>query len=219
MSRANEVLSAVRISAVWCALGGEEPRHGRARAFWRQHADGFSVSLNDARGIWFDFRDNIGGGILALVQHVRGGMRKDALRWLSEHFCLPLAEHEWTEAEKREWARRRQAAEKQARPLARLALWWLRTRMAELSDAKAEAISGDNIDIEALAYAARELHRLETLTAGDVLHEFVRFKAEHPEECDGLLMIGRTWENVCLAAVRPVLAKIAREQKEAVDAA
>lgn len=210
-----EIVSAVRITDVWTALGGERPRHGRARAFWRPHADGLNVALDDAKGCWFDHARAEGGGVLDLVMHVRGGTRAEAYRWLAERFGLPLAEREMTPAERREWARRRRAAEREARPLARLALWWLQARLADLEDRKADAAAEDRIDTE----AARELHRLQKLTPEGVIREYLRFKAEHPEECSGLVRIGRLWQQACEAAVRAVVNRLAREQQGAQNAA
>ncbi len=80
---AAEIVSQVHISCAWRALGGGDLRRGRGRAWWR-NGDGYSVSLNDARGCWYDHRDGIGGGVLDLVVHVRGCARQDALRWLAD---------------------------------------------------------------------------------------------------------------------------------------
>lgn len=108
-----EITSRVRISEVYVALGGQPPKRGRARAFWRG-GDGQNVVLNDKKGVWFDFRDNQGGGILHLIQRILNCDRKAALKWLSEYSGIPLAQDPpWTEAERREWARRRAAAERE----------------------------------------------------------------------------------------------------------
>lgn len=70
-------------------LGGGEPRHGRITAFYRE-GDNYSVSLDDKKNVWFDHRDGVGGGVLDLVVRVLGGTRADALKWLSEHYGIPL---------------------------------------------------------------------------------------------------------------------------------
>jgi hypothetical protein len=77
----------VSISRVWQALGGGRLRSAgkgkyRGQAWWRK-GDGWSVSLDDSRGIWHDFRDNVGGGILSLVVHILGGTRQRAFQWLA----------------------------------------------------------------------------------------------------------------------------------------
>jgi len=81
MTAAQTILSGTSIVEVWHALGGGEIRHGRGQAFWRG-GDGWSASIDDNRGLWFDHRDCVGGGILDLIQHVRGGTRVEALQWL-----------------------------------------------------------------------------------------------------------------------------------------
>jgi hypothetical protein len=116
----DDLVSRVRISEIWTALGGEPPRHGRARAFWRPKADALNVSLDDGKGTWYDFRDSVGGGVLDLIQHVHGGRRQDALRWLADYRGVLLADQQMTEVELREWAQRRRAAEAEAQRL----VWW-----------------------------------------------------------------------------------------------
>jgi hypothetical protein len=82
-----QVLRRVRISQVWQALGGTKLRSAgtgkyRGQAWWRK-GDGWNVSLDDSRGTWYDFRDQISGGILSLIIRVRGGTRQGALQWLA----------------------------------------------------------------------------------------------------------------------------------------
>jgi hypothetical protein len=72
---------------VWTALGGGEMSRNRGRAFWR-NGDGFSVAIDSEKNVWYDFRDSRGGGLLDLVQVVRGCSRASALRWLSVHSDL-----------------------------------------------------------------------------------------------------------------------------------
>jgi hypothetical protein len=108
---ATDVLAGVRITAVWRALGGGELRHGRGKAFWRD-GDGWNVSLSDAKGAWFDHRDGIGGGVLDLVAHVRGGARQDALRWCADLAGVPLDAKPLSAADKHLWAVRCREAER-----------------------------------------------------------------------------------------------------------
>ena len=75
------ILKSVRISDVWRALGGPEPVRGRACAFYRDGDNPQAVALDDEKGCWYDHRDNVGGGVLDLVQQVQGGSRADALRF------------------------------------------------------------------------------------------------------------------------------------------
>jgi hypothetical protein len=91
---AREILDRIKISDVYRALTHTEPRRTstdtlRERAVWRD-GDGFSVSLNDRRGLWHDFVTHDGGGILDLIVHVRGNSYQDALRWLADLVGIPL---------------------------------------------------------------------------------------------------------------------------------
>lgn len=113
-SMLTELLGRVSITEVWMALGGESPRRGRSRAFWR-NGDGLAVSLDDAKGVWYDFRDGVGGGILDLIQHVRGGTRSDAIRWLVAWAGMPLQPNNGGLGFARDHARRRRGATTEAR--------------------------------------------------------------------------------------------------------
>src|SRR5690348_3829959 len=86
--RVDKILAGIKISQVYHALAGKEPRRAgsdnwRAVAVWRG-GDGFNVSMDDVRGLWHDFTTDEGGGVLDLVVRIRGGTRQDALRWLAE---------------------------------------------------------------------------------------------------------------------------------------
>src|SRR5215472_11919197 len=101
---ASDVLSTVRISDIWRALGGPQLRRAgkdryRGRGFWR-NGDGWNISLDDSRGAWFDHRDAVGGGVLDLIVHVRGGSRQDALRWLADYQGTPLDDRPLSAAER-----------------------------------------------------------------------------------------------------------------------
>ena len=112
-----EIVEARPISQVFIALGGDPPKRGRARAFWRDGDNPQAISLNDSKGCWYDHRDGIGGGVLDLVQHVRGCDRGTAIQWLAEFTGLPLDDRPMAPAERREYARRRAAAEREAAEL------------------------------------------------------------------------------------------------------
>jgi len=76
MATANQIVTATNITAVWLSLGGEQPKHGRARAFYRGGDNLHAVSLDNTKGCWFDHRDGIGGGILDLIRPCRFRHRK-----------------------------------------------------------------------------------------------------------------------------------------------
>ncbi len=104
---AAEIVGATSITKVWVALGGDPPEHGRARAFYRNGDNRHAVSLNDPKGCWYDYRDNIGGGILDLIQYVLRCDRRGALSWLSDFTGLPLGSRPQTASDRARRARAR----------------------------------------------------------------------------------------------------------------
>lgn len=92
------MLSQIRISDVYNALTGAVPRRTgrdtwRGPAPWRGGESPQSVSGDDGRGVWHDFVTNDGGGVLDLVQRIRGGNRADALRWTADLAGVALDDH------------------------------------------------------------------------------------------------------------------------------
>src|SRR5216684_3790947 len=112
---AADIIGATTITQVWVAQGGDPPKHGRARAFFRNGDNPQAVSLNDAKGCWYDHRDGVGGGVLDLIQHVLGCDRRLALRWLADFTGLPLEDRPLTPMARREDARRRAQVQQLAR--------------------------------------------------------------------------------------------------------
>jgi hypothetical protein len=112
---AAEIVGSTSITKVWETLGGDRPKHGRAPAFYRNGDNPQAVSLDDRKGIWFDHRDHVGGGVLDLVQRVLGCDRGAALRWLAEFTGLPLENRILTLRERREYAQRCTRAQRLAR--------------------------------------------------------------------------------------------------------
>jgi hypothetical protein len=99
--------------------------------------DGWSVSLDDGRGVWWDHRDSVGGGVLSLIQHARGGTRLDAVRWLAEWRGVALdGDSTLSPQERRRYAQARQHAAQ----LARVAGLWWRERREEMERTKANAL-------------------------------------------------------------------------------
>ena len=107
---ASDIVSRVKISEVYTALGGKRLRFGRGPAFWRR-GDGQSVSFNDSKGAWYDFVTGGGGGVLDLVSTVQRCSRADALKWLADYTGVPLHDRPVDPA----YAKRRAAAEAEAR--------------------------------------------------------------------------------------------------------
>src|SRR6266849_2375796 len=108
------IVAARPISEIWVALGGDPPKHGRARAFYRDGDNPQAVSLNDSKAVWYDHRDRNGGGVLDLVQHVLSCDRRAALGWLADFTSLPLEDRAFKPAERREYERRSAQAERLA---------------------------------------------------------------------------------------------------------
>ncbi|MGA3099089.1 MAG: hypothetical protein ABSF25_21745 [Bryobacteraceae bacterium] len=116
MSAVEDVLSRVRISEVYTALTGITPRRAgpetwRAAATWR-NGDGLNVSGDDARGVWHDFKTDEGGGVLDLVQRVRGCSRADALRWCADLAGVPLEDKPLAPEDRERWAAERRELER-----------------------------------------------------------------------------------------------------------
>jgi hypothetical protein len=105
------VVSSVRISEVYQAVTGVSPRR-TGRDTWRAKRPGGDspdrISGDDSRGIWHDFVDDSGGGVLDLIVHLAGGSRQDALRWLADFAGLPLQGKPLSREERQQWARERQ---------------------------------------------------------------------------------------------------------------
>jgi hypothetical protein len=118
----NQIIFRQPISAIWQALGGDAPRRGRAPAFYRKGDNPGSVSLNDEKGCWHDFVTGNGGGVLDLVQLVRGGSRREAIRWLSELVGVPIEVRPLRD--RKSYAVRRAAVQLEATQLARNARDW-----------------------------------------------------------------------------------------------
>ena len=147
MTAAADIVARVHISDIAEAVGVKLDRtRRRGVAVWREGKN-LSVSFNDPKNVWHDFVTGEGGGVLDFIQRVRGCDRKAALEWLSA-FTGVRMDHQ-TEAERRAWARRMQAA----RPEAEALVHW-----------KAETLEG-------LRYQRDRLQR--------IYHRAVRFVLSH----------------------------------------
>jgi hypothetical protein len=201
---AAQLIEQVPISRIWRALGGGEIRRGRGQAFWR-NGDGWSVSLDDKRGAWFDHRDGIGGGILDLIQHVRGGSRTESLRWLSDQFGLPLDYTHLSREDRRRYAH----ARRDAPDLARAAAFWWRARREQLESRKAEATARE--DWSELESAAHEHYLLSTLRPDEVVLAYQRAREDDPTGTEELIAGEEDWAQRSEASVIVLIALWARE--------
>jgi hypothetical protein len=201
---AADAVRQTRITQVWHWLGGREIRKNRSQAFWRS-GDGWSVSLSDDRGAWFDHRDGIGGGVLDLIQHVRGGSRADALHWLADSGGVPLNNRPLSPPDRRRYAQ----ARRDAPELGRVALLWWIERRRELEEYKAEAL--ERGDLAALIEPAREHHLLGLLGAEGIVRAYLRAAGEQPEHTAALVGDGERWAQWSAAAIAALIAQWARE--------
>ena len=161
------------ILQVWTAAGGDPLRGNRGRAFWR-NGDGFNIAIDQTKGTWFDHTSGTGGGILALVEIAIGLDRRAALDWLAQNFGISSGKS-YTPAERREFARRRQAA----RAVAERLIQRRDEAFNQIREAKRKKleeyhrINGaayENEDIELLAKAEEVYAELQALDAeGDAL--------------------------------------------------
>lgn len=109
-------IGGLAITGVWNALGG--PRlHGRRGIAWWRNGTHLSVSVDPARNLWYDHPTGSGGGNVALVQTVLQCDRAAAIGWLCDYAGVPRPQR--TPQERRDYARRRAAAEAEADALIR----------------------------------------------------------------------------------------------------
>jgi hypothetical protein len=181
-------LSSIPLLAVWRRLGGAEPRRDRAPAFWRRSHD-FNISLNLTRSVWYDHAAASGGGVLALVQTVRGCDRREAVAWLlAEGF---LAVKTWSPAEKRKHVGDVATADAIARDI----LWWRDALIVELNSTKVRAF--ESLDYGRLARAAGLCHLLENGSPQAIACEFARQRRTEPGGVARLINIGRNRDAEC----------------------
>jgi hypothetical protein len=187
---ATSIITATTITNVWLALGGPEPKHGRACAFYRDGNNGQAVSLNDAKGCWFDHRDAVGGGVLDLIQRVLRCDRVGAMRWLSSFTGTPFEDRPATRAERRALAeqREREQREMRAAEFFRIAA----ASMAEqVLDELPEAVSDRYVPTQVLL-------SLRTSERAGLLSLYRGYREREPRLTAALVFAGeRAWQRQC----------------------
>jgi DNA primase len=119
---ATDIVERIQISDVAERLGVKLDRTRRRDvAVWRKGKN-FSVSFNDAKGVWHDFVTNQGGGVIDFVVKVLGCDRGAAMEWLAADSGVRL--DGWHRDSKRKYAQRMQVAKTKAEALVR---WKLET--------------------------------------------------------------------------------------------
>jgi hypothetical protein len=194
------IIGAATITTVWRALGGPEPKRGRAPAFYRDGDNPQAVSLNDGKGCWFDYRDNKGGGVLDLIQHVRGGDRGAALRWLADLNGVPLDDQPATYVERRAFAERRESEQRDMR-----AAEFFRIAAVSLADHLLDDVLPEAVPER---YAPTQLRLTLKAAQGAVLLAIYRdFRAREPRLTAGLVYAGeRSWDRLCTRLAKFVAA-------------
>jgi hypothetical protein len=166
-------LAGLDIRDVWRALGGAQLRGKRGRAFWRE-GDGYNITVDHAKGFFYDHRDGRGGGILDLVELALGIDRRDAICFLERRCGL-----EGRRRSHAEWQRDcedRQAAE-----------WWARC---------AEALAW--LELENLDSCDRQREGLTTLLmvtrsgSTSTLAEYREWRAKDPTLAQAMVRAGQT---------------------------
>lgn len=199
----------VSIGAVWAALGGPPLKRGRGRAFWRD-GGAFNVAINEKGGTWHDFAMSEGGGLLDLVERVRGCDRAAAMAWLREFAGVP--ERTMTPEQRRAWERRRAADKADAEGCQ---LWALGLRLALERD-KARAL-------KACKWAAwmslcRRLYQLCNASDEQKLKWYRQARERDPRACRAFGRDGRRdqacTEVVASEVVRVLAAAARRDARE-----
>jgi hypothetical protein len=180
-------LSSVPILDVWRALGGPEPKRGRAPAWWRGGDNPQAVSLNEEKGCWHDFRDHSGGGVLALVETVLDCDRATALAWLEAERLIER--RSFNRDERRGYKRQHQTASVVAREIEH----WRAALAEELNERKVSAVEIG--DYEGLEPAAQRCYLLENGAPVAVAWEFFGQRKRDPEGTARLIEAGRQFED------------------------
>jgi hypothetical protein len=211
-STANEILSRCRISEVYQALTGIEPRRTgrdswRASAPWRGGDGKASVSGDDSRGVFHDFVTDEGGGLLDLVGLIRGCSRQDALKWLAEFVGVPLDDAPLSAAVRVQWVAEKQRCER-ALPDAR---YWRRAAidMSEelLTTLKAALFDGpsEKVDFDGIRDTTLQLARLRRIDGAELVAEFRRWMENDPRLTCAMVQAARTRETSERRAVQAYL--------------
>ncbi len=210
MTVATEVIQRVRISEVWAALGGGWLRKNRGKAFWRD-GGGYNVSLNDRKGCWHDFVSGDAGGVLDLVQQVRGGSRAEALKYVADIAGVTLDAKPMSHPQKRRHAKRMVLAGN----LAQQCAWWARAYINALEYTKAGAYDRD--DFDTLCWSSRELYKIQKAIPSALMNRFLKAMEGDPEETNGLVEAGRDDEHhaYAVAVAIVIMLKHAQEREEA----
>lgn len=210
MSAIDQILAAVKISDVYQMLTHVGPKltgpsTWRAPAVWRG-GDGLSVSGDDTLGVWHDFVEDAGGGVIDLVVRVRGGARHDALRWLAVFADVPLESREISPEERAQWAQERRNFARDLPP----AQQWRRAAvdMAEevLNELKAEffdptAEADTTVSSQDLQDVTRVLGRLQSAGEVSLVDEYRWWLTRYPCMTNAMVRVAKAREQAARRAL------------------
>jgi hypothetical protein len=197
---AKSICEQVSIIDVYETLTGIKPRptganRARGRAKWRD-GDGLNVSLDDSRGVWHDFVSDEGGGVLDLVQRIRGGSRQEALKWVADFAGVPLDDQPLSREQRREWALERRRTEQHMRA----AEVWRRAAVNltdELLDRLKTALFDPTLpwpEIGEIYRVENMLRQLQNLEGTGLVDEYLDWAASHPKTTSALVQFGMVLE-------------------------
>ncbi len=126
-----EILDRVSMPDLLIALGFPPARRNRTRCIIHDGDSPTTFAIDPVKGVWYCFKCNEGGGKLDLVQSVLGLDRKAAFRSFADLAGVAL-EAPWTDQQRREWARKREAAEIEASDL----IAWRNGLLEELRESR-----------------------------------------------------------------------------------
>jgi hypothetical protein len=210
-----DILSRVKISEVWRALGGPELRRTGSDAYrgsgWWRGGQGLNVSLNDAKNTYNDFVSGHGGGLFDLVVLVRGGTRADALRWLADLAGVPLDDKPLSAADRARWAAERREFERdlpEARYWRRAAVTLSEELLAVLKASFIDPTAEDRPSSSELQDLTFMLASLERMGDAALVAEYRTWAEREPQLTAGMVHAARLRER---AEVRALLRYLIRE--------
>lgn len=216
--RAREIVASAKISNVYRALTGKEPRRAgpgtwRAPAVWRG-GDGFNVSMDDARRVWHDFTADEGGGVLDLVARIRGGGRQDALRWLAEFAGVRLDDRPLSEEDRTRWAREQRNLERdlpKAKYWQRAAIVLGEDLLARLKASFFDLTAQDQVSSSELRDFTYLLRRLKQIDGAQLVDEYSQWMSRCPRLTAGMVYAAQVRDKSERRALLAYLTLVASE--------
>jgi hypothetical protein len=169
---------------------------------WRG-GDGLNVSLDDSRRVWHDFVDDSGGGVLDLVQRVRGGSRQDALKWVADFAAIHLDDQPLQSEQRRQWAEERRRIE---RALPDAQRW--RRAAVNMADQRLDLLKAALFDptlpwpeVGEIYYVERVLAWLRRIEGAELVDEYAWWAQRYPGMTAAMIRTIREREQTELRAL------------------